>query len=110
MLKKSTLKKQLKSALTDIYKPAIEQCILAMFPSTSTAGDKKAKEIATMLDDLTADMFAERLANCIDYYVRNISITGTVITTGSPVTQTARIVQAPMPSVAGKIPNTLGIS
>jgi len=110
MLKVDTLKKQLKDGLTEIYKPAIEQIILASYPTETTYGNEKAKELAEMFDDLTSDMFAELLANAIDYYVKNISITGTVITVGSPTTQTARINAAPMPVSAGKIPNTLGIS
>ena len=109
MLKVDTLKEQIKSGLTEVYKPAIEQCLLALFPTQTTAGNEKAKEIAELFDNMTADLFAEMLAKCIDYYVKNITITGTIITTGSPVTQTAQIYGAAMPVMAGKLPNTLGI-
>ena len=51
----------------------------------------------------------EKTYNAIDYYVKNISISGTVLTTGSPVAQQAVIIPAPTPVVAGVIPNTLKI-
>ena len=53
---------------------------------------------------------AELLSSAIDYYVKNITITGTLITTGSPWVHTVSITPAPTPITAGKIPNTLAIS
>ena len=110
MLKINDLKKQIQIGLQDVYKPAVERIFLMMFPEKTDTGDELCKNIAETFVDLTAEPMADILAGAIDYYVRNISITGTIITTGSPVTQTARIVQAPTPITAGKIPNTLGIS
>ena len=43
------------------------------------------------------------------YYVRNIEISGTVITVGGPMTQTAKINGMPTPILNGVVPNTLGI-
>ena len=110
MLKVDTLKKQIKQALTDIYKPAVKEVVLTMFPNKSKINDEIAEKMADAFDELTSDAMAEALAKAIDYYVHNIDITGTIITVGSPATQTAKIVAAPMPITAGKIPNTLGIS
>ena len=62
-----------------------------------------------MLNLPIVKQLAQLIANAIDYYVKNISITGTIITVGSMVTQTAMIAPAPTPVVAGAIPNTLGI-
>jgi hypothetical protein len=53
---------------------------------------------------------ADNIANAIDYYIKNMAITGTIITVGSPVTQTAVITSMPTPVANGKVPNTLGIS
>ena len=75
----------------------------------SELGKEKAKEFAETFDELVTEQLAKLIANAIDYYIKNISITGTIITTGSPVTQMAVIAPAPVPSTAGKIPNTLGI-
>jgi hypothetical protein len=49
------------------------------------------------------------MAQAIDYYTKNAQIFGTVITMGSPTTQTAMINSTPMPATNGSIPNTLGI-
>ena len=54
--------------------------------------------------------YLEYTENAIDYYVKNMNITGTIITAGSPSTQVAKISPAPTPITGGKIPNTLGIS
>ena len=110
MLQVDDLKKQIQSGLTEIYKPAIERIVIMLFPEKSDLRDEMAKDISEAFDDMTSEPMAEVLANAIDYYVKNITITGTIITTGSPVTQTAQIVQSQAPVSAGKIPNTLGIS
>lgn len=110
MLKVNDLKKQIQIGLQDVYKPAVERIFLMMFPEKTEYGDKLCKDIAETFVDLTAEPMADILAGAIDYYVKNITITGTVITAGSPVSQTARIVPSPTPITAGKIPNTLGIS
>ena len=109
MLKVNDLETQLKGALHNIIPPAIEQCKINEYPNESELGKEKAKEFAETFDELVTEQLAKLIANAIDYYIKNISITGTIITTGSPVTQMAVITPAPVPSTAGKIPNTLGI-
>jgi hypothetical protein len=69
-----------------------------------------AKDIADTFDELVSESLADIIANAIDYYIKNMNITGTIITVGSPVTQTAVIAPAPTPITGGKIPNTFGIS
>ena len=110
MLKPDVLQKQIKQALTDIYKPAIKQLVLVMNPTSSATIDDISDKLAETFDELTADAMSEALAKAIDYYVHNIDITGTIVTIGSPATQTANVVAPPMPMMGGKIPNTLGIS
>ena len=110
MLNVNDLKTQIKIGLSGIITPAIERVVLMMLPEKSDMGDELAKEISEAFDELTSDSLSELIANAIDYHVKNISISGTIITVGSPVTQTAQIIPAPNPISAGKIPNTLGIS
>ena len=110
MLKVNDLKHQIQIGLSGIYKPAFERVFNMMFPEKTEYGEELAKNMAETFDELTAEPLADLLANAIDYYVKNITITGTLITTGAPTTHTCSIVPAPNPVSAGKIPNTLGIS
>lgn len=110
MLNVKSLETQLKQIYSTILPPAVEQVFLSMQPTKTAVGEELAKQAAEIFDDMVSQQLAEMMAAAIDYYVRNITITGTVITSGSPVTQTARIVPSPTPITAGKIPNTLGIS
>lgn len=110
MLNVDGLKEQLMQIIKDVVVPAIKEIELARQPLKSDIGDKQAQKIAETFDELVTEPLADNLANAIDYYVKNISITGTIITTGSPVTQTAKIISMPTPVTNGKVPNTLGIS
>ena len=110
MLNVEGLKDNIKQMIQDIVIPAVKEIELARQAVKSDAGDKMAEQIAETFDDLVTEPLAENLANAIDYYVKNIAITGTIITSGSPVTQTAIITSMPTPVVNGKVPNTLGIS
>ena len=110
MLNVGKLKDNIQDALEQTIPPAIETCINNKFPATSERCKKEAEEFAETFKELVCPQLADLLANAIDYYVKNISITGTIITVGSPVTQSASVVSMPMPTMNGKIPNTLGIS
>ena len=110
MLNVEGLKDNIKQMIKDIVIPAVKEIELARQSVNSDAGDKMAEQIAETFDDLVTEPLAENLANAIDYYVKNIAITGTIITSGSPVTQTAVITSMKTPVINGKIPNTLGIS
>ena len=110
MLKVDDLKAQIKKSISEIVVPAIEKITLKSYSLGGKEAEKFAKETAETFDELVAEQFADVIANAIDYYVKNIAITGTIITVGSAVTQTANIFSMPTPSVNGKIPNTLGIS
>ena len=110
MLNVSDLQTAIKNALTDIYKPAVKNAVLGLFDEKSDYAESIADTIATTFDETTSDQFAQLLANAIDYYVKNITITGMFITTGSPWTHIGTIVPAGKPIMAGKVPNTLGIS
>lgn len=110
MLNVDGLKEQLMQTIKDVIIPAIKEIELARQPLKSDTGDKMAQQIADTFDELVTEPLADNLANAIDYYVKNISITGTIVTVGSPVTQTANIESMPTPITNGKVPNTLGIS
>lgn len=110
MLNVNTLKTQIQCGLQRIYEPAIEQVVLMLFPEKTNQTDELAKDMAASFVEMTAEPMAEILANAIHYYVKNIDITGKLITTGSPGTHICNISAAPNPISAGKIPNTLGIS
>lgn len=103
------LENQIKCAFQNIIPPAIERCKLGEYQMESDIAKKKAKEYADTFDELVSADLAKLIANAIDYYVKNMWITGQIITVGGPVTQMAMIAPAPTPVVAGKIPNTLGI-
>ena len=95
------LKTQIKESLSDIIKPALEQILLASQPEKSKHGTEQAKELSEMFDDLTSDMLADALASCIDYYVRNITITGTIITAGGLQFRTTSSVVVGATSMSG---------
>ena len=110
MLNPSSLQSQLKDIYSTILPPAVEQVVLTLFPQETDIGEKIAKQCAETFDDMVSAQLAEMMANAIDYYVKNISISGMIITTGSPYTQQAQIVPAANNTVGGTIPNTFGIS
>jgi hypothetical protein len=110
MLDVDKLKEQIKEGIQNIVIPAIERVELLKLPQQSAAGNEMSKNVADTFDELVSDALADIIANAIDYYVKNMNITGTIITNGSPTTQVAQISPAPTPITGGKIPNTLGIN
>jgi hypothetical protein len=110
MLKVNDLQSQLETAIRNTVTPAVKQMVLQLMPEKTKAGDELSDRISQTFDDLVAESLSTLIAEAIDYYVKNASITGTIITTGSPVTQVANITSMPTPTLNGKIPNTLGIS
>lgn len=110
MLDVDKLKNEILKGIQSTIIPAIERIELKRMPISSKDGDDMAKDIADTFNNLVSEAFAEIIANAIDYYVKNMNITGTIITNGSPTTHVAQITAAPTPITGGKIPNTLGIS
>ena len=80
-----------------------------MWPGKSNIGDSYAESFANNFDEMVSEQLAEVFASAIDYYVKNIEISGTVITMGSSTTQTAKINGMSTPILNGVVPNTLGI-
>lgn len=109
MLNLTTLEQQLKSGFEDVLLGALEQTYKCTFPGQSSRGDDMAKVFGETGSKLLAEPLAKIIAAAIDYYVKNISISGTLLTTGSPVTQQA-IIQSPTPVMNGIIPNSFKIS
>ena len=108
MLKEPKLKQEIKKAFDETLPAAFEQAFLLTYPEKSKIGSKIAKQFGEVINDLVSEPLAERLAAAIDYHIRSANVYGTIITTGSPVTQMA-FVNSPSPLTNGKIPNTLGI-
>lgn len=109
MLNPTGLEQQIKTALEQYLPETFEQASKVLFPKSGEEADNRCKEFGQTVADLLSEPLASSLAGAIDYYVKNISITGTIVTTGSPVTQQAPVVPAPTPTVAGVIPNTLKV-
>jgi hypothetical protein len=110
MLDSNKLQKQLQQSIQDIIIPAIEQLELKRYPYKNQWSERNAKEISKLFDNLVSEPLAKVIADAIDCYIKNANVTGTIITTGSPTTQVARINPAGTPTMGGKIPNTFGIN
>jgi hypothetical protein len=110
MLNSTSLANDLKEKFDDVLPDALEAALNSQSDYKSEDVEKKNKEFADMFTDMVSDPLAKRLAACIDAYIKSGQLSGTIITAGSPVTQTAVIVPAPMGMpTSGKVPNTLGI-
>jgi len=110
MLKPDDLKSQIASSIKNIVVPAIEQCFKNMSPTKSEKRYADAENFAKSFDNQVTEQLADALASAIDYYVKNADITGTIMTIGSPTSQSAIIAPPPSPVAGGKVPNTFGIS
>lgn len=108
MLNVDNLQKSLQVAFEEVLPSAFEEVMRAMLPMQSTDGDNKVKAVSNFVKDLISEDLSTRIASAIDYYIKNADIYGTIITVGSPSTQTAKI-ESPSPLTNGKVPNTLGI-
>ena len=109
MLNVDGLKEQIMQTIKDVIIPAIKEIELARQPNKSEIGEQQAEQIANTFDELVTEPLAKLIASAIDYYIKNATITGTLITVGSPFTQLCVVAPAPTPMHAGKTPNTLGI-
>lgn len=110
MLKPEVLKEQIYNAFSQYFPLAFEEAAKVLMPTTSEAGSEMCKNFGQTLSELLAEPMASSIAYAIDFYIKNASITGQIVTTGSPVTQTATLIPSTTPIIAGTIPNTLKIS
>ena len=110
MLNPDALAEYISNSIRTIVCPAIKQCLLNSYPMKSDAADQIAENFSINFDEMVSDELGKALADAITYYIKTIAITGTIITVGSPTTQTATITSSPTPMVNGVVPNTLGIS
>ena len=108
MLNVDTLEKELKKAFDETFPNAASEASKSTYPKDSELGTEICENFGKVFNDLIAEPLAQRFAAAIDYHVRSATIYGTIITVGSPTTQTAAI-NSPTPLTNGKIPNTLGI-
>lgn len=108
MLSEDFLAKNLTKALKDYLCPVFETALLELMPGPSEDGNDKAKQFRECLEDNLCENLAIALASCIDTYIKNADIVGTVLTTGSPFTQQAQLIGPPQPT-KGLVPNGLKI-
>lgn len=113
MLNSSQLKSDLKNTFSQILPNAIEVCMRSTFTNMTDEIEDMCSDFGERFDEMVSEPLAERMADIIDQYVKSMCIYGTIITTGSPVTQTAMInpggtINVANP-IAGKVPNTFGI-
>lgn len=109
MLNPASLEQQIKNAFEQYLPPAFEEAAKQLMPQETDTGKEMCKAFGDTVAELLAEPLASTLASAIDYYVKNIGLQGTILTTGSPVAQQAIIMPAPTPVVAGVIPNTLKV-
>lgn len=109
MLVQEDLQDRLNKGFQNIFKEGIKNFMKSTFPMQTEVGDALADRLSDIFCNSMCDQLAEVIATNIDTYIKNISITGTVITNGSPTTQVAQIIIGPSPAVSGTVPNTLGI-
>jgi len=113
MLNSSQLKDDLKNTFSQILPNALEICMRSTFTQINDESQKLCSEFAQRFDEMVSDALAERLADIIDQYVKSMCIYGTILTAGSPATQTAMVnpggtINVANP-IAGKVPNILGV-
>jgi hypothetical protein len=108
MLNPKTLEDQIKNALEQYLPPAFENAMFSMIDADGDEVRERCKNFGQTVSDMLSEPLASSIAAAIDYYVKNISISGTILTTGTPVTQQAVIV-SPSPLTNGVVPNSLKI-
>lgn len=111
MLNLTGLESKIKQCFTSTIPGAFETAFLEFQSIETEETKKRAKQFGKTFSDLVSDSWAKQLAAAIDYYLKSGVISGTLITVGSPVTQTCVIppgLNLGNPA-AGAVPNTLGI-
>lgn len=111
MLNTNNLAKDIQDIMEDVLEPSIESALRSLAGEESDASIESAKTFAKTLTDMMAKPFADRMAASIDRYIKSGCIYGTIITAGTPITQTAVIAPGSALGMvtSGKVPNTLGI-
>lgn len=108
MLNETKLCKDIQTAIEETLPSAIAEGLKNTFPDKTDMGDEMAANMGDTITSLIAKPLGDRIGSAIHAYIKNISIYGTVITVGSPATQSAQIIPA-TPITGGKVPNCLGI-
>ena len=108
MLNVVRLEQEITKAFKEVFPTALETAFKQTLPEKTNDGDQKSKEFADTFTKLIAEDMGKRLANAIDYYIKNANIYGTIITMGGPFSQTA-VIQSPSPVTNGKVPNSFGL-
>lgn len=110
MLDVNRLQRKIQEGIQTIIVPAIKDMELARHSEQTKNATAMAEQVSEIFDESVSEALSQVIANAIHYYIKHISIEGTIITMGSPTTQVATIMSLPMPVLNGVVPNTLGIS
>ena len=110
MLKQKELTDMLKHTIKDCAYVAMKSAMLGESKRNSKANKEKIDKFAKTFSSILAKNLSEGMAIAIDTYIKSGEIHGIIVTTGTPVTQTAVIQPREMGNLlTGIIPNTLGI-
>lgn len=107
-LKVNDLQKALQTAFEEILPSAFAEMFKAMMPVQCDDAKDKEEALKDVIKTLIPKDLSIRIAEAIDYYIKNADIYGKLICVGSPSTHTCMI-NSPSPLTNGKVPNTLGI-
>lgn len=109
MLDKTVISDEIKDAILDVLPNAIKLGMIQTTPVKSEEAKENFQKLGEAIADMIAEPLASRIASAIDAYIKMADFSGTIITAGSPVTQTAIVMPGGMPVLNGAIPNTLKI-
>ena len=107
-LNKSFLQQEFYEAFNELFPVAFTQALDETFAEKSELATNICENFGKTITELLANDLSIRMAEAIDTYVKNADINGTIITVGSPSTQTAKI-KSPKVVTNGFVPNTLRI-
>ena len=85
MLNKSQLKSDLTAVFKDTIPGAFEQSFQEMYPIYSVVGNEKAKKFGETFSDLVSEVWAERLSDIIDGYIKKASLSANILLPPIPI-------------------------
>lgn len=87
---------------------ALVSALPILYPNASADKDEKMQQFIKTLSEQISVPLSEGIMRMMTYVISQISIEGTIVTVGSPTTQTAKLLVAPTPKMCKKTPNMIG--
>jgi hypothetical protein len=106
MLNPITLQQQIQGALRPLS-VAIEQSFSRLFPLQTKRDKEVLAAIKADFEKLVMIQVSTMLAYAIDSYIKNISVSGMILTKGGPHSQAALVTSSPLGQGGGVEPNNL---